>query len=560
MKKTLILFSIIFVLCLCGCGKKNQDNNTHENSGKLTTTLENLKYKSEMIEVKSNTNYLKLDYIDPDLDTFDLKTVMYSIDDNRVLGEIQFPNDLYSTGILDNGFYAIALNKKQVIMYNQDCKEIFNKKYEELGDSWSFADVSPDGKYLVYGAAYTTDVFIYDLTTDKQTKVGNFKDYIASIGFVGNNLYLKDGNNSLIKIDTIHKTMDFVYDEQYLEYINPFYGIDQKENNFYVVPIEKEDSPFYVFFESLDEIPIYANDFGFITHSIYENKNILRVYNLRNMYTFTIEITDNLQKISNIGNDKILIVTKNADNEYKFSEHSVVSNNASPIQKNTTDLINNDIEQKEYEVSVPDLEDKTEIASKYIYNVPIISQFPEYPTGCESVSATIALQYAGADITVDEFVDNYLEKSNHFYYSNGKNYGPDPYETFVGNPRSKPSFGCMAPVIEKAITKYYGSSSSVINATGKTMEELTKEYIDKGYPVIVWVSINMIDTYPTSSWYLQNGEKYTWIANEHCMVLIGYDDNNYYFVDPYKGKEVMYKKAITEKRYSELGMQAIVII
>ena len=118
----------------------------------------------------------------------------------------------------------------------------------------------------------------------------------------------------------------------------------------------------------------------------------------------------------------------------------------------------------------------------------------------------------------------------------------------------------MAPVIVKALKKYYGNNNYVINATGKSLEEIKKLYIDAGYPVLVWVSINMIDTYYTSSWYLENGEQYKWLANEHCMVLIGYDNDYYYFVDPYKGSEVMYKKNITEKRYKELGMQAVVIV
>lgn len=562
MKKSFVLINIMCILLLCGCNLKNEekDNIVPNETGKLEKVFENLDYKSEMIEVENIGNLLKLDYIEPGLDTADIKTVMYSVNENKVLGEIQLPTDIYGKGILNDGFYTVSLNKKEVTLYDENCKEIYRKIIETSNYNWAFADVSPNSKYLVYGMAYTTDIYIYDLTTDKQTKVGNFHDYIASMGFVGNNLYLKDGNNSLIKIDTVNKKMSYVYDEQYLNYINPFYGINKTDSNFLVVPIERKEKPFYVFFESIDEIPIYANDFGFITYAIYENNNILRVYNLNKMTTFKIEIDGTIQQINKLSDDNILIVTKNDDGKYKFYKHSIDSKDATAITKNASDVVNNDIDQKEYEVSTPDVENKTEIASKYISNVPIIAQFPNYPSGCESVSATIALQYAGANITVDEFIDNYLDKSSNFYYSDGKNYGPNPYEEFVGNPKSKSSFGCMAPVIEKAIIKYYGNNNSVINATGKTMEELTKEYIDKGYPVLVWVSINMIDTYYTSSWYLENGEKYTWLANEHCMVLIGYDADNYYFVDPYKGKEVMYKKAITEQRYSELGMQAIVII
>ena len=41
-------------------------------------------------------------------------------------------------------------------------------------------------------------------------------------------------------------------------------------------------------------------------------------------------------------------------------------------------------------------------------DVPYIDQSKRYPTGCESVSTVMALQYAGVNISVDKFIDNYL--------------------------------------------------------------------------------------------------------------------------------------------------------
>ena len=43
-----------------------------------------------------------------------------------------------------------------------------------------------------------------------------------------------------------------------------------------------------------------------------------------------------------------------------------------------------------------------------IIEVPYIDQSVSYPTGCESVSATMLLQYLGYEITVDEFIRNYV--------------------------------------------------------------------------------------------------------------------------------------------------------
>ena len=49
---------------------------------------------------------------------------------------------------------------------------------------------------------------------------------------------------------------------------------------------------------------------------------------------------------------------------------------------------------------------------KKIISVPYIDQSVKYPTGCESVSTVMLLQYLGYEITVDEFIENYLEKKD----------------------------------------------------------------------------------------------------------------------------------------------------
>lgn len=71
---------------------------------------------------------------------------------------------------------------------------------------------------------------------------------------------------------------------------------------------------------------------------------------------------------------------------------------------------------------------------KIIQNVPFISQNNKYPTGCESVSTVMALQYAGVDMTVENFIDNYLDK--------GSNKSFDPNICFGGDPYSTSGYGC----------------------------------------------------------------------------------------------------------------------
>ncbi len=192
-------------------------------------------------------------------------------------------------------------------------------------------------------------------------------------------------------------------------------------------------------------------------------------------------------------------------------------------------------------------------------SAPIIHQFPDYPTGCESVAAVMALQYAGESITVEEFIREYLPCSLDFYWYNGTYYGPSPYEYFLGNPRSKNSYGCMAPVIKKALIQHFGSSERLIDATGQDMASLCDTYVSRGIPVIVWVSINMAEVKNGRQWVLPDGSTFAWPSGEHCMLLIGYDTEHYYFNDPYTGQVVCYSRTLSESRYAQMGKQALVI-
>ena len=70
---------------------------------------------------------------------------------------------------------------------------------------------------------------------------------------------------------------------------------------------------------------------------------------------------------------------------------------------------------------------------KVCIQAPYIDQSGAYPTGCESVSAVMLLQFLGVDITVDEFIEKYLEKQD-FEKRDGEMFGPDPRKYFCGSP------------------------------------------------------------------------------------------------------------------------------
>ncbi|MDE6776363.1 MAG: hypothetical protein K2J25_00330, partial [Oscillospiraceae bacterium] len=53
---------------------------------------------------------------------------------------------------------------------------------------------------------------------------------------------------------------------------------------------------------------------------------------------------------------------------------------------------------------------------------------------------------------------------------------------------------------------------------------------------------------------------FQWLANEHCMVLVGYDETYYYFNDTYDSNGLIsFRRDITEKRYEEIGCYSVVV-
>ena len=190
--------------------------------------------------------------------------------------------------------------------------------------------------------------------------------------------------------------------------------------------------------------------------------------------------------------------------------------------------------------------------------VPYIDQSVKYPTGCESVSTVMLLQFLGYDMTVDEFIEKYLNKRD-FEDRAGQLFGPNPYEEFCGSPYDDESFGCYAPVICNALEHAIGDAYDIIDETGTSIEELVKNYIDQGMPVIFWACINMREPIVGPSWkLLDNGEEFTWISNEHCMLLVGYDEAGYYFNDPYENNGVIrYDKTIVEDRHAAQHSMAV---
>lgn len=196
-----------------------------------------------------------------------------------------------------------------------------------------------------------------------------------------------------------------------------------------------------------------------------------------------------------------------------------------------------------------------------LLQVPHLQQGNALPNGCEAVCATTLLQYCGFSVSAEEFIEGYLP-CEPVKLRWGCRYGPDPSKAYAGNPRaSRGGFGCFAPVIVTALRNYLPQEYAISDLTGTPLSELAVAYVGIGIPVAVWVTQDMQPIEKAYQWQsYDKSETFLYPVNQHCMVLCGFDTENYYFSDPLSEEAVVsYPREAVENCYRSMGMQAVAI-
>ncbi len=190
--------------------------------------------------------------------------------------------------------------------------------------------------------------------------------------------------------------------------------------------------------------------------------------------------------------------------------------------------------------------------------------------GCETHACTSLLQYLGYDIDEFGFANNYLDCR---YVTEdeitGEKFGPDMNSAFAGTAYA--GWGIYAPAMARCMNNYLKAVKSAQTATvleNVKLDDMLEQYIDKDIPVMIWATTDMQEPIEWDAWTVnyvdenakyKEGETFKWMLHEHCLVLCGYDGQYFYFSDSVVGGISHFERSICEKRYEQLGMQAIVV-
>lgn len=190
----------------------------------------------------------------------------------------------------------------------------------------------------------------------------------------------------------------------------------------------------------------------------------------------------------------------------------------------------------------------------FIDNFPVKNQYPDYPTGCESVALYTLLKYYNVDVTVDDIIDK-LKKGEKPYLDGDIMYGGDPEIEFVGDPRSIFGFGVYSSPIEKVANIF---KPGIKNISGASLDDVLK-LVKKGHPVQVWSSIKCLEPKLANyTWiYKRTNKEIVWKQPFHSLVIIGYKSDKIVVADSDIGAIVEYDRKKFEIAYNFFGKQAL---
>lgn len=182
--------------------------------------------------------------------------------------------------------------------------------------------------------------------------------------------------------------------------------------------------------------------------------------------------------------------------------------------------------------------------------VPEMYQYPELPTGCESIALTIAINSYGYELTKTDIADKYLV------------YGDNYATSFVGDPHGQGGSGIYPPGLVKTVENFAedtGAGLFAFDLTGTPLDDLYK-LIETGNPVIVWTTVYMNWPYFESG-LTYNGTYYPWYDTEHCVTLYGYNKgtDEVSIADPQRGR-ISVDATQFGRIYDEIGRFAMALI
>lgn len=220
-----------------------------------------------------------------------------------------------------------------------------------------------------------------------------------------------------------------------------------------------------------------------------------------------------------------------------------------------------------YEPPSPEPEAKTEAVAAaedvvpdtlHWIDVPLISQLPELYNGCEITSLAMLLAYLqqpvdkldlAAMLPKDETSPEFDEDGNISVWG-------DPDIGFVGDIYGNElGYAVYVKPLAQVLEQVYAPGAQ--DLTGQDFSEIERAVTD-GKPVVIWNIASFEQSDDWTTWKTPEGKEVSATFQEHCVLLIGFDDESVYVNNPFEniqGQKV--PKSSFIEAWEQMGRMAL---
>ena len=117
-KQFALILAVWLIACIGGCAWQTGPDASSAPDVPMQPITQTLDTTAELVEVHEKDGILRIESIQPGLDTYDLTVTLRSLDDPKTLATISLGEDAWQTGWTTDGFYALSLIRKVAYLYN----------------------------------------------------------------------------------------------------------------------------------------------------------------------------------------------------------------------------------------------------------------------------------------------------------------------------------------------------------------------------------------------------------------------------------------------------------
>ena len=192
---------------------------------KIRSAEFSLTAEAETANVELNGDYAKIDFINPGLDTADISVSVFSLAEQKEFARVALGNGTWSTGSLENGFFAVDERNKSVRFFGFDGEETFRTEIPTDAKFFAASYVSSDGKYLMYADPETREIRLYEFSGGKTYVTGKFIEKVEAAGYENGSFYIRSGSGCMLSVGVKKKLLITAFDSSDLSLVTKDGGI-----------------------------------------------------------------------------------------------------------------------------------------------------------------------------------------------------------------------------------------------------------------------------------------------------------------------------------------------